>query len=418
MQKGISALKIGFTARSNKMVKGLLPIYARIRGLGAPVEVSLGRYVSPDIWDSQTGRAVGRGNSTREINDFLENVIYDFRSAYREIYNEGRDVTAHALKARFLGQDDEPMGLLEMFDYHWKREKGKLNPSTLKNYKTTRQYVAKYIRAEFKRPDYPLEKLNYAFIDGFEVYLRNYEKPETARPLRNNGIMKHMERLQKVVNLAVKLDKLVKNPFSLYRRKMERVEQTHLSMEELEAIQQLQIEMEGHRLVRDLFVFACYTGIAYVDLMKLTPDRILVGIDRMLWVRDIRTKSGQPYKVPLLPVAEEIYLRYIEHPASLDRGTCFPGFSAQKINKYLKEIALEAGVKKNITYYAARHTFATTITLSNGVPIESVSKMLGHTKLTTTQIYAKVIDAKLSHDMSNLKKQLSDKDGNSLKRVL
>ena len=396
-------------ARHAKRVNGRIPLYARIKGLGKPVEISLKKYVRPALWDSRNGRVAGRGAEVEDLNDFLDSVKYDLGQAYRELYREGKDLSALAVKNRYLALDtDEVMGLMAMFDYHLKRETGRLADSTLKNYKTTGAYVKKYIKKSYRSNEFALDKLNFAFIDGFEVFLRSYPTPEGQRPLHNNGIMKHIERLQKVVNLSIKLDHLAKDPFTMYQRHMENPMHVYLTIEEIESLQAVELQKEGQQLVRDLFIFGCYTGLAYVDLQALTPEDVVIGLDRMLWITNVRIKSGQPFKVPMLSVAEQIFLKYKDDPRSLGHGACFPKFSAQKINSYLKEIAIQAGVQKNLTYYVARHTFATTITLSNGVPIESVSKMLGHSKLTTTQIYAKVVDAKLSHDMMTLKTKLSN----------
>lgn len=401
-------MKISFVARHHKRSHGRIPLYVRIKGLGRPAEISLKKYVRPALWDAGNGCVTGRGAEVDDLNDFLESVRYDLHQAYRELYREGKELSAQAVKNRYLAIDaDEEIGLLGMFDYHLARETGRLADSTLKNYKTTRQYVKKYLQASFRLNEFSLDRLNYAFIDGFEVFLRRYSTPEGQRPLRNNGIMKHIERLQKVVNLAIKLDHIAKDPFKMYQRHMEKPMHVYLTMGEIEAIQQVELEKEGHQLVRDMFIFGCFTGLAYVDLQALQPEDIVIGLDRMLWISNVRRKSGQPFKVPLLPVAHEIFMKYQNDPRSLKRNACFPKFSAQKINSYLKEIAAQAGVKKNLTYYVARHTFATTVTLSNGVPIESVSKMLGHTKLTTTQIYAKVVDAKLSSDMMKLRANIT-----------
>tara|TARA_R110001592_G_scaffold68626_1_gene210260 strand:+ start:17694 stop:18929 length:1236 start_codon:yes stop_codon:yes gene_type:complete len=411
-------MKISFVARHNKRVNGRVPLYARIKGLGKPTEISLKKYVRPALWDSRNGRVAGRGIEVDDLNEFIEAVRYDLGQAYRELYREGKDLTAAAVKNGYLALDlDEVMGLLAMFDYHFTRESGRLADSTLKNYKTTREYVKKYLKSSFRVNELPLDRLNFAFIDGFEVFLRRFPTPEGQRPLRNNGIMKHIERLQKVVNLAVKLDHISKNPFKMYQRHMDKPKQVYLTAEELKVIAAVEPENEGHQLVRDLFVFGCYSGLAYVDLQALQPEDIVIGLDRMLWISNVRRKSGQPFKVPLLPLAREIFLKYQKDPRSLEREACFPKFSAQKINSYLKDIATEAEIRKNLTYYAARHTFATTVTLSNGVPIESVSKMLGHSKLTTTQIYAKVVDAKLSSDMMVLKNKLSASAEESKKSI-
>ena len=161
--------------------------------------------------------------------------------------------------------------------------------------------------------------------------------------------------------------------------------------------------------VKDLFIFSCYTGLAYIDVMQLTPSNIAIGIDGKQWLATNRQKTSNPVRVPLLPKALEVIDKYKGHPKALHDGTLFPTISNQKLNGYLKEIADLCGVEKDLTFHIARHTFATTVTLTNGVPIESVSKMLGHTKISTTQVYAKVIEKKLGEDMDMLRDKLTSK---------
>jgi site-specific recombinase XerD len=173
-------------------------------------------------------------------------------------------------------------------------------------------------------------------------------------------------------------------------------------------LQKVNLGVERLNMVRDMFVFSCYTGLAYVDLMNLSEDtHMIIGIDHRQWIKTTRQKSDEPVNVPLLPEAKVILNRYRDNIRSLANGTVFPKISNQKVNAYLKEIAKDLGIKKTLTFHVARHTFATTVTLSNGVPIETVSKMLGHTKIATTQIYARVLEKKISEDMDVLRKKLT-----------
>ncbi|MGV8096749.1 MAG: site-specific integrase [Mangrovibacterium sp.] len=194
---------------------------------------------------------------------------------------------------------------------------------------------------------------------------------------------------------------------------VQKVHRDCLTEEELNAIENKEIAIGRLKYVRDLFVFSCYTGIAYCDVMRLTPSNLQPGIDGGLWIFTKREKTDNPVPVPLLSKAEVIINRYRQHPKAVSRGTLFPLISNQNLNAYLKEVANICGITKNLTFHLARHTFATTVTLNNGVPIESVSKMLGHSKLSTTQIYAKVMEVKLSHDIDGLKKILEKKTNNS-----
>ncbi len=188
--------------------------------------------------------------------------------------------------------------------------------------------------------------------------------------------------------------------------RFDKVERGFLSEKELAAIEAKEISIDRISWVRDLFVFSCYTGLAYIDVMRLTPMSVAIGIDGEFWIITSRKKTSTAVKVPLLPKALEIIDKYKGDVRALAKGTLFPFISNQKLNACLKEVGDLCSIKKNMTFHLARHTFATTITLTNGVPIESVSKMLGHSKITTTQVYAKVVESKLSKDMTNLKNVL------------
>ena len=221
--------------------------------------------------------------------------------------------------------------------------------------------------------------------------------------------MKHIIRLKKMVNLAMNLQWIDNDPFAAYKLKIQKVNREQLSETELADMEKKVFAIERLDMVRDLFVFCCYTGLSYVDVINLTPGHIVAGADGEKWIRTCREKTMIPVNVPLLPQALKILDKYKANIRSLSGGKVFPVMSNQKVNSYLKEISEVCNITKNVTFHLARHTFATTITLSNGVPIETVSKMLGHTKITTTQIYAKVVERKLKEDMQNLKNRLASK---------
>jgi site-specific recombinase XerD len=180
-----------------------------------------------------------------------------------------------------------------------------------------------------------------------------------------------------------------------------------INSKELIALANKEFTIERLRHVRDMFLYSCYTGLSYIELAELTPNNIITGIDGGLWISTSRAKTDTGVRVPLLPQAIELMEKYRDDPRALNNGTVFPVISNQRMNGYLKEVADICGITKTLTFHIARHTFATTVTLSNGVPIESVSKMLGHTSIRTTQIYAKVVESKLSEDMHNLKQRMS-----------
>ncbi|MCR9253711.1 MAG: site-specific integrase, partial [bacterium] len=217
-----------------------------------------------------------------------------------------------------------------------------------------------------------------------------------------NTAMKHIERLRKMINLAIKIEWLDKDPFAKFSPKFNRTKRGYLNEEELNNIINKEFKIERLQQVRDLFVFSCFTGLSYSEVYDLEPTHIVKGIDGDTWIEGQRKKTGEFYAVPLLPHAHQIIEKYKDDVKSQAKGKLLPVLSNQKLNSYLKEIADLCGIEKNLTFHLARHTFATTVTLSNGVPIESVSKMLGHSSLRTTQIYAKVINSKISQDMKVL----------------
>jgi len=316
-------------------------------------------------------------------------------------------ISAEAIKNAFLGTAEEVYTLKKLIDYHNETAKSSLKWSTLKHYSVTQRYLEKFTQQKFKSPDLYLHELNYQFIHDFEVFLRNHKPKDHQKPLNNNGIMKHLIRLKKMVHLAVRLEWIPKDPFINYQLKILKVTREHLSPKELATMESKEFTIERIDMVRDLFVFCCYTGLAYVDVIQLAPHNIVEAADGEFWVRTFRQKTETPVNTPLLPKAVEIIKKYKGNIRTEVSNTIFPVISNQKVHSYLKEIADLCGIKKNITFHLARHTFATTVTLSNGVPIETVSRMLGHTKIATTQIYAKVLEKKISEDMAALRKKLA-----------
>ena len=279
----------------------------------------------------------------------------------------------------------------------------------MKNYFTTQKYLEKFLKEKMRRPDITLREINYKFVTSFEYYLKTYQPLDHEKPLGNNGVMKHMERFRKMINVALKNEWLEKDPFKAYKLKFTKYERGYLTEEELTVLENKLFDNERMQNVLDLFIFSCYTGLSYIDAVNLTPLDIVKGIDQEYWLVTKREKTNTPVKVPLLPKAIELIEKYANNVKCQAEGSVLPKMSNQKLNGYLKEIADVSSIKKNITFHLARHTFATTVTLSNGVPIESVSKMLGHTKISTTQVYAKVIERKLSNDMLLLKEKLKEK---------
>ena len=406
--KKVNTFGIQFVIRKHRIKKGTAPIYARVTVNTSRCEISVKRRILVSSWNNGKGVATGKSRDITSLNAYLEQVRSQLAGHYQNLVSERKKVTAETIKNRFIGFDESEKTLIELIDFHNIRMDSNLKWGTQKNYFTTKKYVEMFLKRKFKRSDIYLSDLNYKFISDFEYFLRKYKPEDHHRPMGNNTVMKHIERLRKMINMAVRMEWIEKDPFSLFKAKFIKKEREFLSADELKTIEQRRFDIERLQQVKDIFVFSCYTGLAYIDVMRLTPNNIRKGIDAMNWIYTQREKTSTPVRVPILKKAQEIIDIYKIHPRSKAKGTLFPNFSNQKLNSYLKEIADLCGIKKNLTFHIARHTFATTVTLSNGVPIESVSKMLGHTDLRTTQIYAKVVEKKISDDMTLLQKKLNN----------
>ncbi|MXV14350.1 site-specific integrase [Hufsiella ginkgonis] len=385
---------------------GKTPIYARITVNGARIDIATKRSVEEENWNAPKGQAKGNRQDITRLNSFLEIFRAGIVDCYHELLLQKKFITAELLKECFIGADQSEFTLCKLMDHHNQDQAELLETGTMKNYFTTQKYIKDFLKEKHKTSDKYLSELSYRFITDFELYLRKLKDNSGESALGNNGVMKHIERFRKMINLAIRLEWIDKNPFIAYKLKFEKVERQFLTKEELQRIENKELKIGRLELVRDLFVFSCYTGLAYIDTVNLKPSHIVTGMDGEYWMVTSRQKNSNSVKMPILPKAYAVIEKYKDHPKSGANGALLPSFSNQKLNSYLKEIADLCEITKPLTFHIARHTFATTVTLSNGVPIESVSKMLGHTKLTTTQIYAKVVDRKLSDDMAKLRERL------------
>lgn len=398
-----------FYLKKYKSQDGKAPIYARITVDGKRADVSLKRSVEEKNWNAPKGMAKGSRDEIVKLNTYLEKYRSGIVECYQEMLLQKELITPEAIKNKFLGTDEQEFTLCNLIEYHNTQQKDILAWGTMKNYFTTQKYVQKFLTDRYKTTDIYLSAFNYKFIMDFEHFLRMHVPLDHQKALGNNGVMKHLERLRKMINLGIKMEWIKNDPFASYQMKFNRVDRECLTEEELDTIEKKQFKIGRLDWAKDLFVFSCYTGLAYIDAMTLAPANIVKGIDGELWLNTNRQKTNSVVRVPLLKKPLAIIEKYKNNPKAVSKGTIFPGISNQKLNSYLKEIADLCDIDKNLTFHLARHTFATTVTLTNGVPIETVSKMLGHTKISTTQIYAKVIERKLSEDMNLLRGKLEGK---------
>ncbi len=378
-----------------------IPIYLRLTVNGQRSELSISRKVDPEKWNARTGRMRGCGMEATQLNQYLDMVRAKINKIQFRLVEEGNPFTALDIKNIFQGKDREIKMLLVVFNEHNRQMKNLVDKefslSTWKRYFTTRNHVAEFIRHEYKREDLPVQDVDLRFITRFEYFMKS------VKDCNRNSALKYINNFKKIVRLAVANGWIARDPFYNYKVKFKWVDREFLSTEELQRLVDLEINWPRIHMVRDMFVFCCYTGLAYIDIKKLTQDNLVRNIDGELWIEAKRTKTDAKFSIPLLPTALAILEKYKDHPKVVNGECVLPVLSNQKANAYLKEIADLCGIKKNLTTHLARHTFATTVTLSNGVPIETVGKMLGHKNLRTTQHYAKIVDSKVSEDMEMLK---------------
>ena len=385
--------------------KGPVPIYLRITVNGKRAEVSSGRDCEPTRWNTEAGRCIGTKEENRLLNTYLDTLQIKLKHAHQLLLESGQAITAENLKNQFSGKAEKGRYLMELFDEHNQRVKSLLGngfeANTLKGYHTSVKHLTAFLKANYARTDIEIKSLNHAFIVDFEYYLKSV--------CRCSGVSaaKYIKHLKKIVNHCLANNWITINPFSKFKSTAKAKERTYLTQEELDSIVAKEFTIDRLEQVRDIFIFCCYTGLSYADVQKLKRSEIVNGIDGDKWIFTVRQKTDVSSRIPLLPVALKVLKKYRDHPQCNNKDLLLPVLSNQKMNAYLKEIADLSGIMKHLTFHLARHTFATTVTLSNGVPIETVSKMLGHTLLKTTQHYAKILDVKVSHDMQSLKKKLA-----------
>ena len=392
-----------FVKKSKIKANGTAPIYLRITIDGIPKEISSKRNIIPQKWDNKLQKVSGSSEEVKAINNYLKTLEHEVFDVHHQMMKDKTSTTSGSLKSKLVGTEHRPRMLIPIFQDHNDKMRtlvgNEYAPGTLERYKTSLRHTIAFLQWKYAVSDIEINKIDHCFITEYEFYLRS------VRKCANNTAVKYIKNFHKVINICLANDWISKNPFSNYKSKLKEVIREYLSPEEIETMMNKKFVSNRLEIVRDIFVFSCFTGLAYIDVKQLTPNNISFGIDGDKWIFKNRQKTDTTSKIPLLPIALSIVNKYASHPICLNKNLLLPILSNQKMNAYLKEIADVCGINKELTFHIARHTFATTVTLSNGVPIETVSKMLGHTNLKTTQHYAKILDIKISNDMMLLKEK-------------
>jgi site-specific recombinase XerD len=398
-------LLLFFIKKSKANSLGKTNIYLRITLNGRRSEFSIHRKIHIDEWNSRNQLAIGNSIEAQGINrqlELIKNKIYTIQQYFDR---ENKPFSASDLRDVYLGKDKSQKMLLEIFQEHNDEVESlvgrEFSAGTAERYRTCKKHIADFIQKKYKKNDIPVQDVDHKLITDFEYYLK------TTRKCAHNSAIKYITNFKKIIRIAHANNWIDKDPFLHWKGRLKIVEREFLTEEEIQRIIDLNLKIERLDQVRDIFIFCCFTGLAYADVKKLTKHDIVIGVDGEQWVKTRRTKTDTRSNIPILPIAETLIKKYKDDPFLQDKDLVLPVLSNQKMNAYIKEIADLCGITKNLTFHLARHTFATTVTLTNGVPIESVSKMLGHTNLKTTQHYAKILDMKVGKDMAILRSKFN-----------
>lgn len=399
MNTSVSILFYIKRAKVNNL--GVCPIYTRVTVNTKRFEFSTNKSINPDKWSSEGSKVKGTSEEARTINSHLDYLKNQILQAEKKLIKKDISVSSENLKNELFGLTETKRMLVPIFQDHNNKIKELVGkeyaPGTLERYTTSLKHTIEFMQWKYNVSDIDITKIDHAFITDYEFWLRS------VRNCANNTAVKYLKNFNKIIKLCLANDWLDKNPFANYKSKVKEVERVYLTEDEIQSILNKDFKTERLSLVRDIFLFSCFTGLAYIDVKNLTKSHISYGIDGEKWIFTHRQKTESASKIPILPVTQMIIDKYENHPQCHNENKLLPILSNQKMNAYLKEIASVCEIEKELTFHIARHTFATTVTLTNGVPIESVSKMLGHKNLRTTQHYAKVLDKKVSEDMKILK---------------
>ena len=352
------------------------------------------------MWDKASERAAGRSEPVRVINSVLNNLLGKVEKHFSGFDVKDERISVQQIIFELKGKGENQMTLVQAYEYHIRKLEELVGIdfaiTTVKKYGYSLNSLKRFLKKIYNKTDIRLCDLNHKFIESYHTYLR------TSENLQHNSAAKSIKHLNRIIVISTTNKWINNNPFKDFSCNYVNPHRSYLTEEEIDSLDKKEFTIKRLARVKDLFIFQIYTGLSYIDMAGLTEDNIEIGIDGKKWIVINRKKTGIRSSIPILPRAQEVLDKYKNDPLCISEHKILPYYCNQRMNGYLKEIADICEIKKNLTTHLARHTFATTITLSHGVPIETVSKMLGHTDLKTTQIYSKVVDRKISDDMAPL----------------
>lgn len=390
-----------FVKRNAAKKNGNAPIIARITIDQIVSQFNTQMEINPANWNVSTGKASGRSAEAASINSMLDSIRSTVHQHYHALLEQDGYVTSERVKNAFLGKIERGKTLIEFFEMHNEQylQKVKMNTTdkTYSRYELTKKRLVEFMKFKYSVSDMLIKEINVVFIDNFLLFIKNYHG------CSHNTAMKFIQHFRTIINFAKNTGLVTADPFGNYRVKFEQTDRDYLTMEEITTIYNKKFASKRLEQVRDLFVFSYYTALSYIDVCELTQANIRTAFDGNLWIMTKRHKTNVASNIRLLDVPKAILEKYKDQ---LPNGMILPIISNQKVNEYLKEIASICSINKSLTFHVARHSCATSVLIVNGVPIETVSKILGHTNIRTTQIYARITDVKVSNDMELLVRKL------------
>lgn len=405
------SLSILFFILKGRLLKnGEAPIILRVTLNGREDQMRVLRSVPLQLWNRAKGRSTGKDVSSKELNNYLNGLQIRLLTIHSELSEREAHITPSLLLSKLFAKDEKHL-LVTSFQEHI-TECTKLigidyEAVTINRYDNCARSLARFIQREYDKEDVTFNELDGEFVRKFEIFLKIEKK------LSQNTLVRYMKCFKKITNMALANKWMKDDPFLGTVFRQTETNPTFLTMEELEIIAKKEFKIERLEIVRDLFLFCCWSGLAFIDAKELKPEHIVKDNSGNMWIRKgrekMRRRSGNSIcNVPLLTPARKILEKYQNHPLCEMKGVCLPMYSNQKTNSYLKEIADFCGINKTLTTHVARHSFGTSITLANNVSLQNVSKMMGHSSTRMTQHYARVLDSSIMKDMANVEKSLAD----------
>lgn len=402
------SFRVLFFLKKTRLLKnGEASVCMRITVNGTRVENNIRKSIDPALWSQAKETARGKSRRACDLNTYIEEARIKLYQIFCELEQQNRPVTAHLLQKLFFGQEkpEEVRTLLGTMQEHNDQCRALVGTDyaliTVRRYESCRRYLAELIRQRYGKEDLPLTEVNGELVRAFAFYLK------TEKGCQQNTVIRYMKCLKKITNLARANDWMAKDPFLGIRFHEKEVVREFLTMDELQTIYRKEFPLERLTLVRDVFIFAAFTGLAFIDVQQLAPEHIVRDNNGNLWIRKPRQKTKNMCNIPLLDIPQEILRKYANHPTCRKKGVLLPVPCNQKMNSYLKEIADICMIRKNLTTHCARHSYATSVCLANGVSLENVAKMLGHSNIKMTQHYARVLDSSILRDMNQVQAALS-----------